>query len=360
MSSRRRLGVRGNNKETEMARKRHSDKGHHRPDKKYVEKTRSQTSSGEWWKPDAKHKNQIRVMPAWDDRGICIVRRVMHFGFEEGGRNRAFPCLEDNEPWMDSIPCPVDHVIAKMVKGDKDERSAASDLKASSARFLVQIVDCNDIEAGVQKWAGPLSFGKYFLSLLEDDDIEDITDPEDGYDIYFEMSGSGRGTKYDYRLRAKSSPIAYDDWEEDLDDLLETIEIRDTEELIELLVENYGNAFDIKEYLEDFEGETEKKGKKKKKAREKDEEDEEKTPAQKRKARRAAKAAAEEEEKKKVEEPGEEEWTAEEILAMNKRKLLKVVKDEELPIEDEDWDSAKELRELIMDELNIKEEDVPF
>ncbi|GAH02232.1 unnamed protein product, partial [marine sediment metagenome] len=44
------------------------------------------------------------------------------------------------------------------------------------------------------------------------------------------------------------------------------------------------------------------------------------------------------------------------------RKLLKVVKDEELPINDEDWDSVKELREQIMDELDIKEEedDVPF
>ncbi|GAG60081.1 unnamed protein product, partial [marine sediment metagenome] len=272
----------------------------------YVEKTRSQTSSGEWWKPDKKHKNQIRVLPAWDDRGICIVRRVMHFGFEEGGRNRAFPCLEDNEPWLDSVPCPIDHVIAKMAKGDKDEREAAGELKASSARFLVQIIDCTDIEAGVQLWAGPLSFGKYFLSLLEDDDIDDITDPEEGYDIYFEVSGTGRGTKYDYRLRAKSSPIPYDDWEEDLQDLLETIEIRDTDGLVELLEECYGNAFDIKEYLSDFEGETTKKKGKKGKKKDREEEPEE---------------------KKDESGDGDEEWTAKEIRDMNKRKLLKVVKD---------------------------------
>jgi len=330
-------------------------KGHHRPDEKYVEKTRTQTSTGDWWKPDKKHKNHIRVLPAWDERGICIVRRVMHFGLEVDGRNRAFPCLEDNEPWLEGSPCPLDHVILKMAKGDKDEREAAGELKASSARFLVQIIDCTDIDAGVQKWAGPLSFGKYFLSLLEDDDIEDITDPEEGYDIYFEVSGSGRGTKYDYRLRAKSTPIPYDDWEEELQDLLETIEVMDSEGLIELLEDNYGNAFDIKEYLEDFEGEggrKKKKGKKeeegkprKKKGRKRIEEEEEEEEKPKKKK---------EEEKKETEE---EEWTAEELLDMNKRKLLKVVKDEELPIEDEDWDSTKELRELVMEELGIEEKE---
>lgn len=339
-----------------MAKKGRKDKGHYKPDKKYVEQTKSQTSSGEWWKPDKKHKNHIRVMPAWDDRGICIVRRVMHFGFEEDGRNRAFPCLEDNAPWLENEPCPVDHVISKMAKGDKDEREAAKELKASSARFLVQLIDCTDIEAGVQKWAGPLSFGKYFLSLLEDEDIEDITDPEEGYDIYFEVSGSGRGTKYDYRLRAKSTPIPYDDWEEELEDLLETIEVRDTDELIELLEENYGNAFDIKEYLSDFEG----GGRKRKKSKKKDEEEKEEPKKKKKKKRKRDEEEEEPKEKKKkekVEEPEEAEYTAEDITDMNKRKLLKLVKDEELPIEDADWDSAKELRELIMEEMDIKEEE---
>lgn len=342
-----------------MAKKKKKGKGHYAPDEKYVEKTKSQTASGEWWTVDKKKKNHIRVMPAWDERGICIVRRVMHFGFEEGGRNRAFPCLEDNIPWLEKEPCPVDHVTAKMSKGDKDERETANDLKASSARFLVQLVDCNDIEAGVQKWAGPLSFGKYFLSLLEDEDIEDITDPEEGYDIYFECSGKGRGTRYDYRLRAKSTPIPYDDWEDELEDLLETIDVRDADELIELLEDNYGNAFDIKEFLSDFEGEKKKDKEeeeegeekpKKKKRRDKEEEEEEEEKPKKKK-----KKEVEEEEVEK--EKDEEEYTADDIADMNKRKLLKLVKDEELPIEDEDWDSVKELRELVMDELGIKEEE---
>jgi len=334
-----------------MAKKKRKKRGHYAPDEDYTRETRNQASRSDWWTPDSKKKNHIRVMPAWDERGICIVRRVMHFGFEIDGRNRAFPCLEDNMPWLDKSPCPIDHVASKMSKGDKDEREAANDLRASSPRFLVQIIDCNDIEAGVQKWAAPLSFGRYFLSLLEDEDIEDITDPEEGYDIYFEMSGKGRGTRYDYRLRAKSTPIPYDDWEDELEDLLETIEVKDTGELIELLEENYGNAFDIQEYLSDFEGE-EKKGKKsKKRSKRRDEEEEEEEKPK----RRKGKKRREEEEEEGEEE--EKEYTAEDISEMNKRKLLKLVKDEKLPIEDEDWENVGELRELIMEELGIEEEE---
>lgn len=336
-----------------MAKKK-SRKGHYRPNKEYVRRTQTQTSSGEWWTPDKKKKNQIRVLPAWDERGICYLRRVMHFGFEEGGRKRAFPCLEDNEPWLQSSPCPVCHVIKEMAKGDKDEREAADELRASSPRFVVQIIDCNDIEAGVQLWGAPLSFGKYFGSLLEDEDIEDITDPEEGYDIYFEVSGSGRATRYDYRLRAKATPIPYDEWEEELQDLIELIDVRDAEELIDLLNDNYGNAFDLDEYLEDFESETPKKKKgtgKRRKKKEEEEEEEEEKPRKKKKRR------VEEEEEEEPEEPEETEYSVDDINDMNKRKLLKLVRDQELPIEDGDWESVKELRELIIEELDLEEEE---
>lgn len=320
-----------------MARKKSRKKAsHYAPNAGYVKKTREKLGQSDWWTPDKKKKNHIRVMPAWDERGICIVRRVMHFGFEEDGRTRAFPCLEDNEPWLPSEPCPVDHMIKKMSKGDAEEREAAKELKPSSPRFLVQLVDCNDIEAGVQLWAAPYSFGKYFISLLEDEDIEDITDPEEGYDIYFEVSGSGRGTRYEYRLRAKPTPIPYDGWEDELQDLIETIEVREADELIALLEENYGGAFPVDEYLEDFYG-GKKKKKKKKSSRKKQEE--------------------EEEQEEREEEEEEEEYEYEDIMSMKKRKLLKLVKDEELPISDDDWSSVKELRELVAEELGLEEEE---
>jgi len=337
-----------------MAKKAPKKKRYYKPNKEYAERTRSQMAQGEWWTPDKKKKNQIRVLPAWDERGICYVRRVLHFGFEEGGRKRAFPCLQDNQPWLEESPCPTCHVIKRMAKGDKDEREAAGELRASSPKFIVQIIDCNDIEAGVQLWSAPLSFGKYFLSLLEDEDIEDITDPEDGYDIYFDVSGTGRGTRYDYRLRAKATPIPYDDWEDELQDLIELIDVRDCDEMIELLKDNYGNAFDIDEYLEDFEGETSKK-KSKKKKQEKDEEEEEEEERPSRKKSKGKKKRRVEEEEEEEEE--EVEYTVDDINDMNKRKLLKLVRDQDLPIDDDDWDSVKELRELIIEELDLEEEE---
>lgn len=246
-----------------------------RPNKAYVQKTREKLSAGEWWTPERGVRNIVRVMPPYDEEGICILRRVLHYGFEMDGRNRAFPCLEDNEPWLEASPCPVCHVVDKMSKGDKDEREAAGELKAASAKFVVNIVDCKRPEKGVQLWSSPLSFGRYFISLLEDEDIEDVTDPDEGYDIIVEVSGKGRGTKYDFRMKPKPSKIKYEEWEAKLNDLRETLEVLQAGELIDLLRENYGNAFDIDQYLEDFSGPVSSGGQKKNKKEKEWDEDEE-------------------------------------------------------------------------------------
>lgn len=294
-------------------------KKRHKPNKEYESTTRSKTGSGDWWDPRVGEKEMFRVLPAWDERGIRVLRRVLHYGFEVDGRNRAFPCLEDNEPWLPSSPCPICHVVRQMSLGDKDERDAASDMEASSAKFLVQGVDVNHPERGVQKWASPLSFGKYFLSLSDDDDIDDVTDPDDGFDFIVEKSGKGRGTKYDYRLRPKSTPVNYPEWEDNLSDLIKTMDILSPDELIEIVEENYGNVFDIKKYLKDFE---------------------------------VGKFSTQSEKK-----TSGSEYTQDDIKGMKKRKLLKLVADNELDIEDDDWETIDELKEAVIDELDI---DIPF
>jgi len=295
-------------------------KKHHKPNTEYTSKTKNKIGSGDWWQPRKGEKEMFRVLPAFDKRGICILRRVLHYGFEVDGRSRAFPCLEDNEPWLEAEACPVDHVVAALrASGDKDEMEAADDLDSSSAKFVVQGIDVNKPDKGVQKWAAPLSFGKYFIDLIEDEDIEDVTDPEDGYDIIIEKSGKGRGTKYEYRMRPKSTEVAYDNWEAELEDLTKTTEVKDARELADLLIECYGNSFDIEEYLEDFD--FPKKGKNKK--------------------------------KEKEEEDGKSDYTKKQINKMKKKPLLKLIKDEDLDIDDDDWDDLEELREAVIDELDL-------
>jgi len=284
-----------------------------RPNVDYNKKTRDQLSGGDWWTPERGVKNTIRVMPPYNDEGICILRRVLHYGFEVDGRNRAFPCLEDNEPWLDESPCPICHVWEKLKKGDADEREAAEEIKPSSAKFVVNMVDCKRPEKGVLFWAAPLSFGRYFLSLLEDEDIEDITDPDEGFDIIVEVSGKGRGTKYDFRMRPKKSKISYEDWEENLNNLTEVTEVKDAGELIVLLQDGYGTAFDIDEYLEDFD-----KPKKKKK-----------------------------------EEEDDPTYSTKDIEKMKKKPLLKLMKT--LDIDPDDYDDLDEMREEVIDELGLED-----
>lgn len=269
----------------------------YKPNKEYTKKTKALSGAGEWWSPD-KGKNIVRVMPPWDERGICIVRRVLHFGFEVDGKTRAFPCLEDNLPWLPKSPCPTCHLVSKLSSGDEDEREAAKILRPSSPRYVVQLVDCQKPDNGVQKYAGPMSFGRYFLSILEDEDIDDVTDPKKGYDLIVEVSGKGRGTSYDFRLRPKATPIPYDDWEEELTDLLKTIEVKTAKELTSLLIENY-QAFDVEEYMKDFQGAAS-------------------TP---------------------------------DVDSMTLKELKKLVKKEKLDIDSDDWVTASELRRLIKEEM---------
>lgn len=226
---------------------------YYKPNMEYHKKTKAQAGSSGWWDPQKNQKNEIRILPAFDERGIVVLRRVIHYGFEEDGRKRAFPCLEDNMPWLPKQPCPICHVVRKMVMGQVDEREAAKELDSGSPRYVVQIIDCRSPDSGVQKYAGPHSFGKYVLSLLEDDDLGDITHPEKGYNLIIEVSGKGRGTSYDYRLRPKPTPIPYTEWEHGLGDLIKEIDVRNGGELIELLKTNY-SAFDLEDYLSDFKG----------------------------------------------------------------------------------------------------------
>ena len=297
----------------------------YKPNPEYVKRTKAKTGSGDWWEPQKGQKNVFRVAPPWDAQGICIVRRVLHYGFEMEGRRRAFPCLADNEPWLPGQPCIVCHAGQKLMSGDKDERKIADDIKASSARYVVQGADVNASEKGIIRWAGPLSFGKYFLSLLEDEDIDDVTDPEEGYDLIIEISGKGRGTSYDYRLRPKSTSIPVEGWEDQLVDLIKLMEVMPNQTLLNLLEENYGNVLDMDDLTKDFKME---KGSSKEKTTKKG---------------------------------GKKPPTEVEIDEMTKKQLKTLIKDFELEIDPTEFEDLDDLRDEISAELEGKFGDlVPF
>ena len=106
---------------------------YHKPNTSYNKKTKSKAGNTGWWEPQRGGiKNEMRIMPPWDSQGICIVRRVLHYGYEVDERNRAFPCLEDNDTWLKKAPCPTCHLVKKLLVGDSDERDIAKELDAGS------------------------------------------------------------------------------------------------------------------------------------------------------------------------------------------------------------------------------------
>lgn len=284
----------------------------YKPNEDYERQTKAQSTSGEWWQPRVGEKERFRVAPAVD--GIRIVRRVLHYGFEVDGRSRAFPCYEDNAPWLEKQPCICCHFRNKLKEGDSDERELAKDLKGSSPKFVVQGADCNHPEKGIVKWASPLTFGKYFLSLTDDEDIEDVTDPENGFDFIIEKTGKGRGTKYDYRLRPKSTPMPIENWEEQVVNLVEEIEVPTIQEMRDILIDNFGTAFDVESYLKDFEGGNGGKGLKQSKSM---------------------------------------DLNGGDISKMKIREIKSLIEEHDLDITDDDWEEKDELVELVIDYLEI-------
>ena len=81
--------------------------------------------------------------------------------------------------------------------------------------------------------------------------------------------------------------------------------------MLSLLEQCYGDAFDIQSYLVDFEGDKEPRT------------------------------------------IGGSGLTGTDLAEMSKRKLLKLVKDRKLDIEDDEWEDLDELREIIMEELDV-------
>jgi hypothetical protein len=106
-------------------------------------------------------------------------------------------------------PCPVcDHVAELRKSKLAQDQQVASDLFARR-RVFANVIDRADEAAGPKVAA----FGKTIheqLSALRNDKLAgaDYLDPENGFDVIIERTGSGKNdTEYDVRLARKSTPL---------------------------------------------------------------------------------------------------------------------------------------------------------
>ena len=140
--------------------------------------------------------------------------------------------------------CPVCQFIeALKEEGSKELDKIAARLRPQS-RYYVNVLNRRSASPA------PLIYGlrtrmmKTLRSYLQDPDYGDITDPEDGRDIVIERTGQGLQTRYEIRIKPKTSPIGVEGWESKLHKLSkEVVEKIDEKGLRSRLQESYGKLY---------------------------------------------------------------------------------------------------------------------
>lgn len=207
-------------------------------------------------------KNTIRVLPAWNDEGVFFFKASLHYGLrEEGG---PVPCMSMVD--KPCLACEKLKLQSKEIKRKAGQRT----------RFYMNVIDRKNPEAGVLIWGVTPKNMKKIKSIMEDPDYGDITDPDDGRDLTVEVDTSKGGPpSYEIRPRGKTTPVDYDDWEEELHSLDEEVipGMLSNKEMKALCDEAFGEDDEDDDEEEDRKSKKSKKEDKKKKKSKKDDDD---------------------------------------------------------------------------------------
>ena len=154
------------------------------------------------WKPTV-GKHSVRIVPSVNDKSYPFKELFIHYGIG----NRTMISLEnfgEKDPIVE---------FAKQLKqsGDKDNWLLAKKLEPKMRVFAPVIVRGEE-EKGVRLW----EFGKQvyaeLLSIAEDEDVGDYTDPVNGRDITIETTDAAtNGTGFNQskvRVRTKTTPLS--------------------------------------------------------------------------------------------------------------------------------------------------------
>lgn len=162
-------------------------------------------------------RNEIRVLPASDGGNDFFVEVGTRWNVGPDNKKVFVPVDIDE-------PCPI-REFADVLKNsnDPDDNALAKKMRYSS-RYLFNVLDAslspNDENYGkVQVYEAPTSVFKEILKYIVDPDYNDLIDPQTGYNLVVEKSGSGIKTEYSVHPRKNSSAIPVDDWKDKLVDL---------------------------------------------------------------------------------------------------------------------------------------------
>ncbi len=144
-----------------------------------------------WTPPEG--ESRIRVMPPWAE-DVDEFWFVTGTHFNVGPDERPVPCPELSGVADSCFLC---RLGKRLARGDEDE-AAEAEAMGARPRYLLNIVDLEKPQDGVQVWPAPKTIFRQLKKFwLNAEDYGDFTSFEEGFDIIIEKLGSGINTKYD-------------------------------------------------------------------------------------------------------------------------------------------------------------------
>ena len=265
--------------------------------------------------------NVIRPLPpTWEDAEHYGYDIYVHYGV--GSDNSAYLCPKK----MLNKPCPICEESKKAER--EGDAEYAKELKAKQ-RVAFYLLNRDEEDKGALMWSAPWGFDKDVCKISVDKrsgEVLELDNPEEGYDVEFEKTGKGIGTKYE------GIKIARRDSELDNDEALEFVEENPIPDVL--------NFFDYAHLEEVFNGGGGSES-------DEDEDAEDDEPKKKRGSK-----------KSKKDDP---EYSYDDLSELSHRKLKKLAGDLDLDDDDVDFDDEDELLEAICEELEIEipEDDDP-
>ena len=231
-------------------------------------------------------KNTIRILPPWSKAGLWYKEGVIHYGFKsDSGKDRGYACLKQF-----GKECPICEKREELIKQGPEGKELADKLRGRN-KFYANVLDYKTGKAMI--WGFSAKILGVLLSYCSDPDFGDISNPETGFDVVVERTGTGPlDTRYEVRCRPKASEIEVEGWEDGIKNLdEEVIEETDEDKLREVVEAKYGDTLPKKgaekkkdEDDDDDDDEDEDDDKKKKKKSSDDDDDEDEKPKKKKKS----------------------------------------------------------------------------
>lgn len=254
--------------------------------------------------------NHIRILPpTWEDADHFAFDAFVNYGI--GPDNSQFLSLSRMKDEDD--PIAEERKNAER-EGDIDY---AESLKPTK-RPTCYVIDRNAEDEGVMVYPMPWTLDRDIAALMihkRSGEVIPIDDPEEGFDVFFDKTGTGMKTRYiGVEIDRDDSPIFED--ADDLDEILEWLEENPLPECL--------NFYDYEYISKVFDAETAK-----------------------------AKSAKDSDGEEEEEEEGDN-YSWDEVHDLRLRKLENLVEDEDLNLDSDDYDELEEFADAICEELDIE------